>query len=360
MVGNKDFESRENIHLSVWMYPLPEAARDLGISPDRLRKICRHHNIPIPRKRYWDMVIAGQKHAMDVLPKSHGGPQRRISLLNDPSVATAQQSRSITPPPPTAGTFHPMLQHWLTEHHIAREKALEQARYGNGRPVPENPTPADIYRLGVTSQFLYALEAAGGTVKKANLAGMIEVRVSNERLKCVVAERMERSVPNATPVEGWTAWPEHHNPGLQPSGFLRLTLNGHSKPLQRLERSSGTASALIPKFIEDLQIAAASITQKRRQDEAAKEGREAALWQREAERKKAERDDARWTHFRARAADWEECQRLIGFLAALRAGAQDTEIEARAFGDWLVWAEARITALNPLSDPPSVFEAART
>lgn len=359
MAKDKDYETRENIHTLVWMYPLPVAAGELSIPPTRLKQICRHYDIPVPGKPYWDSMAQGKKQAMRPLHRTNGGPMQQIPLFCDPPVLKAKvgrKARSIPPLHESDNALHPLVQHWLNLHRTLQEKNAQEARHSGYRRALSDPSLADLYRLRVTSAFFRAVEAAGGEIKPETNRQRFSIALAGALLTCTIAEKMERSVPGAPPVQGWTAWPEDHKEGMHPTGRLRFSLNGR-QPQQIRENQPGTAIDKIPKFISVLQAAAAEIIQARRQAEKEKSAREAAMWHREELRKDAERDEARWLRFRQQAADWEEYRRLRAFLAALRQipAGDTTEVDGVAFIDWLAWAEARILRGDPLSHPENVF-----
>jgi hypothetical protein len=90
--------------------------------------------------------------------------------------------------------------------------------------------------------------------------------------------------------------------------------------------------------------------QKREREEREKRHREEEARRYEARRLK-EIDDKRWNKFCEFAANWEERDRLLAFLAEVEKRASDegeVTIADNPLSDWIAWARARVEALDPL------------
>lgn len=59
-MNNKIF-IRKQLYDLVWSKPLTQLAKEYAISDTGLRKICKKHNIPLPKLGYWQKIQHGKK-----------------------------------------------------------------------------------------------------------------------------------------------------------------------------------------------------------------------------------------------------------------------------------------------------------
>ena len=95
------------------------------------------------------------------------------------------------------------------------------------------------------------------------------------------AFRYFKSSPGARHDQSWTAWPEHFNSNLAPSGFLRLTLDAWGYSGQTfVESENCRADALLPRLVAKVIALGPHLV-------AQREAREE--WRRQFEKEQAER-----------------------------------------------------------------------
>ena len=75
---------RADLYAAVWEKPVTQLAQDWGLSDTGVRGICKRHDVPMPRRGYWQKKKAGQ----ELPPKQ--------SLPGDPDVDIEIE---IAPPP---------------------------------------------------------------------------------------------------------------------------------------------------------------------------------------------------------------------------------------------------------------------
>ncbi|RUA36077.1 MAG: hypothetical protein DSY77_01780 [Bacteroidetes bacterium] len=67
-MSNKTF-TRKQLYDLVWSKPLTKLAKEYAISDNGLRKICKKHNIPLPKLGHWQKLQYGKKVNIIPLPK---------------------------------------------------------------------------------------------------------------------------------------------------------------------------------------------------------------------------------------------------------------------------------------------------
>lgn len=359
--------TRQELYDLVWKKPISQLGPELGLSDRGLAKICERHNIPTPNRGYWAKFEARKRVTKTRLPKSDASAPRFIFIrasapASDSAIQAAAQEKEIRQEldnidiPKTLNGLHPIVGKWIEDHKVDRAETRRRSR---GRKddwfapnVRAELTDRDRYRFRVTSAFLKAIEACGGVVKSGNVRGKLVLEVCGETAKCTIAEKMLQK-PGALHDQSWTAWPEHFNSNLTPSGFLRLTLDSWGYSGQTfVESDSRGAEVLLPRLIAKIIALGPHLV-------AEREAREE--WRRQFEKEQAERaerqrlarlDEARWDTFRGLARDWEESVRLRQFLQALQ---ELPESDAPASGehvlkDWMAWAEEKISQMDPLAN----------
>ncbi|WP_108808927.1 hypothetical protein [Aquimarina spinulae] len=70
--------TRKQLYDLVWSKPLTQLAKEYAISDNGLRKICKKHNIPLPKLGHWQKLRYGKK--LRVIPLPEAGNEVEISL----------------------------------------------------------------------------------------------------------------------------------------------------------------------------------------------------------------------------------------------------------------------------------------
>ena len=337
--------SREELYELVWQTPMSKLGPQLGTDGPGLAALCRKRHVPTPPLGYWQKKAVGRAPPMPPLPSSEMPATAPVSRLAAPARLRANQPRPASTPsaeveiapetPPGVEdddgldpmhNLHPKVKAWVAEHRQEQEKRREESRrrkhdpWGWTPPPLSNLTERDRYRFRVTSTLFRAVEKEGGKIGEALLAGKVTFLVSEQELKCAIAEKMTRPVKLTEEAEKWTAYPHHHQTGLVSSGFLRVKFDTYvgGRSREWVETPKKKMAVLLPEIVDAI-IAAGPILA-----EAAREREEQRrrYQQQEAERyerkRRQEIDDKRWGRFQECAGNWKERERLLAFIAELR------------------------------------------
>ncbi|WP_282608962.1 hypothetical protein [Pelagibius sp. Alg239-R121] len=354
---------------------MEQVAADLEISPKRLKILCHRVDVPIPIDEFWAKKKAGETVEASSLPTQKRGVQgfvkirlsEGISCLETPT-ADHSVHQEITPEPVLSAhdykRLHPKIRFWVDEHkRIQAEQRRAKLQEQNdpsfdGWSWVDDPridlTTRDIYRFQFTSSLLYAIEKAGGRVAESPVSGRLVVLVDNEKIECTVVEKMARwrSRSLGDP-DAWSAYPEHHSGGLHSTGFLRVEITTHLNTIRQrkwIEASDKRIETQLSSIVAEILAAGPVLVEMR----SAREEREKQYEKERAEERERVRlqrlDNERWSKFQKLAIDWEECRRIRVFLDALREKAKsdtDTVVDDRTIADWIAWAEARLSQVDP-------------
>ena len=207
----------------------------------------------------------------------------------------------------------------------------------------------------MTSTLFRAIEKQGGQIGEAKLTGKVTFLVSDQELKCVIAEKMSRATKIIEGAGKWTAFPHHQQTGLVSSGFLRVRfdtyVNGRSRDW--IETSKKKMAIILPDIISAIIAAGPLLAEAARE----REERHRRYEQEQAERRERQRqqeiDHRRWSRFQDHAENWRARARLLVFIEELRHRLQiegDADIEGRPLSEWIVWAEERALSLDPFQN----------
>jgi hypothetical protein len=364
--------SRAELYALVWQTPMSRLAVEFGITGNGLAKICDRLAVPYPPRGYWAKKEAGKPVIALQLPaRMHGIPES-ADIYPTPTkpapspdvrarVAAATATVAEIVVPETLEGLHPKVNGWFAEHRREqKEREQENRRHKNDpwawiSPL-EELTHRDLYRFRVSSAIFKAVEKAGGKVENAPITGKVSFLVSGQRIECSIVEKMlkpigRRSGDTAT----WTAYPEHHQAGLQSSGFLRVSITTYlpGKQPQWIEAPDKKMADMLPEIVGAIVGAGSRLIElQREREEDARRHREEQARRLEQQRLK-EIDDRSWAKFREQAADWEERGRLLAFVAELQRRLEtegDLQIGDRSLREWIAWAYAKIAELDPLRD----------
>lgn len=363
--------TRSQLYERVWNTPMTKLSAEFGLSDQGLAKLCARHAIPRPSRGYWAKKNAGIAVGKVALPAKPNGVSENIDIRPSTQAHVkgmevrreqAKLSKAIVPPtiPKDMRDLHPIVAAWVREHKEAQVKRLAKVKAARRddwfKPEPIGDlTERDQYRFRVTSALLEGLELAGGKVLSSRLRGELSIECHGQAIEMKVVEKMRQDFAQKWR-EGpcWTAYPDHHNAALGPTGYLRFSVStyfggGHSK--EWIESPKLKAPALLPEVIAGLlAIGAALIDLERRREEASRIAEEA----RRAEEKRriaAQQEAARWKRFQDLSDAWHQAVKLRAFLAELERQ-QDTlnpQIDGMPLEDWLTWARTKIDELDPFS-----------
>lgn len=254
--------------------------------------------------------------------------------------------------------LHPIVREWFIQHKRDQESRRRQrAKNRNPHPLfsPEplhDLTKRDRYRFEATSSIFKAVEAAGGTVTEAPLDGKVSFLVGGEKVECAIVEKMFKPIKSGDGT--WTAYTEHHQTGLQPTGNLRITITtyiGRKRP-EWVETGDTKVPALLNEIASAIVAAGQAIAQDRREREQAERERREKEAQNAELKRLQDIDDQRWARFSASADAWDQHSRLLAFVVAIKnriASEGDVKVAGHPLAEWIQWAEKRLATIDPFA-----------
>ncbi|WP_420131713.1 hypothetical protein [Rhodopseudomonas sp.] len=361
--------SREELFKLVWQKPLIRLAEEFGISGNGLAKICDRMDVPYPPRGYWAKKEAGKPVVAFRLPPRKDGILQTTDIYPTPpkpvrppeaerSAAVATAKVEALAIPKDLETLHPRVKAWIAEHRKEQKEREQESRRRRHETwwtsrLLSDLTARDLYRFCVTSAIFTGVEKAGGRIEKSPVTGRVTFLIATHAVECSIVEKLVKSLKQRDETRKWTAYPDHHQSGLDSSGFLRVSittyLNGHQR--QWIESQKIKMDGLLPEIVGAIMAAGPILEeQKREREEREKRYREEEARRYEARRLR-EIDDKRWNKFRGFAADWENHDKLLLFLAEVERRALEEGnacVGDIALSDWIAWARERAESLDPL------------
>lgn len=327
--------TREELYAAVWQKPMSRLADDFGITGNGLAKICDRLDVPYPPRGYWAKKEAGKPVVTFKLPSRKDGVPAATDIHPTPpkpaplpeaqeaAAVVTEKIEGITVPDDLAD-LHPRVKAWIAEHKkLQKEREQENRRRRHdtwwARPLVPDLTERDLYRFRVTSAIFKAVEKADGSIEKSPITGKVTFQIEGHVVECSIVEKLVKSLKQRDETRKWTAYPDHHQSGLDSSGFLRVSITtylGGRQP-QWIETEKIKIGGVLPEIISTIMSAGPILEQaKREREERERQYREEETRRYEARRLK-EIDDKRWNRFREFAGNWEERQRLLVFIAEI-------------------------------------------
>ncbi|NEW86874.1 hypothetical protein DU475_06305 [Rhodopseudomonas sp. WA056] len=361
--------SREELYTLVWQRPMSRLAEEFGISGNGLAKICDRMDVPYPPRGYWAKREAGKPVVVFKLPPRRDGIPQVTDIYPTPPkpapLPEAERSATVAAAkveaiavPDGLDDLHPRVKAWIVEHkrqqkeHEQESKRRRHETWWTPRMLPDL-TERDLYRFRVTSAIFTGVEKAGGKIDKSPMTGRVTFGIANHAVECSIVEKLVKSLKQRDETRKWTAYPDHHQSGLDSSGFLRVSITTYldGRQPQWIESQKTKIGDILPEIVGTIMAAGPILEQQKlEREEREKRYREEEARRYEARRLK-EIDDKRWNKLCELAANWEQRGRFVVFLA---------EVEKRAFdegdivvgdsplSDWIAWAKERAEALDPL------------
>lgn len=75
--------TREELYELVWSKPVIHIAKEYGFSDNGIRKICKKHDIPLPKSGYWSKLKFNKKVDKIKLPKQNDSLQISLEKTNN-------------------------------------------------------------------------------------------------------------------------------------------------------------------------------------------------------------------------------------------------------------------------------------
>lgn len=369
--------SREELYDLVWSEPMRTVAKRFDISDVGLAKHCRKLTIPMPGRGYWAKKAANKAVRRIALPKlpPNSAPPGEIVLRPPVSV---EEEPPLPPRVAEQVAFedeHPIkVGAALRSPHPLVRRTIEAFRNNKRRGEFVGNWQEPHLDLHVTRALLpRSLRIADALVKAFELRGWkIELGTDQHRKSFVhlLGQRVAFGIREPTKkVENEPATPRRLLDGTmytpyqtkyydEPAGKLSLVIRSQWDGSSAVEHTwMETATHPLEEKLNDFVIGVVDYAntwaehEVRRQEEARQ--RWDAEQRRQEEQRRREAEAARVAALERQAERWVISQRLLEYLAAVRAKAtqlSDGELEP-ALSEWLTWAEGYARSINPLNRP---------
>lgn len=363
--------TRDELYVMVWRTPMSRLAEEFGITGNGLAKICDRLEVPYPPRGYWAKKEAGKpvvtfklSPRKDAVPQDadiHPTPAKtapKPEVLQS-AIVVAEKVAGIAVPE-GLDDLHPRVRAWIAEHKkLQKERELQNRRRGRNDwwvdPLLPDLTERDLYRFRVTSAIFKGVEKASGKIEDAPITGKATFQIAGQKVECSIVEKLTRSFGPREESVKWTAFPNHHQNGLTSSGFLRVSISTYlgGGASQWVETAKAKMGDMLPEIVGGIMATGPILDQRARErEEEAKRHREAEARREEVRRTKAI-DDKRWVKFCQCAAEWQERNKLLAFVAEVEKRAADepgATIGDNAIDDWIAWARKRVETLDPFQE----------
>jgi len=362
--------TRDELYKQVWQTPMSRLASDYGITGNGLAKICDRLSIPYPPRGYWAKRAAGKKVVTYRLPEAGESTPLKVTISPTPpapkgpelpiavreAVETARSSASEIKIPEKLARPHEIIARWLAERERRKQEARrERDPWRKKHLDPGELTQADERKHLILDVLFKTLEKQGARIKQGERHELL-VELQGEKLEIQLREKHKqiRRPPTAEEKKNWLYRDRSFVQELQPSGNLIFSIKTYLPSGLRqewIESERKCMEEVLPDIVATLIAAGPLLVEQRRQREEAERKRRIVEQQRYEEQQRRKRDNNRWRRFVDIAKDWREIELARAFLAAVKQAEidQEKEIGGRRLGEWLSWAEERISTTNPIN-----------
>ncbi|MGC3947945.1 MAG: hypothetical protein QM762_26130 [Chryseolinea sp.] len=340
--------TRKELYALVWSTPLSRIARKYEISDTGLRKLCKRHDIPVPRIGHWQKVTHGKKVLVDKF-KETANDQIKINLkLRDPSHSKVvvpgitpesypgidfNVPKELTEPDPMIASTQKIMQDEIKE--IQKHNPGHQRLMHCWKGITMDVSPSVLNRaLCFMDTLIKILKKRDHKVECGNGTYVI---IGAQRIEISLRERTTRVL-----IEKKQNWNTYE---YVPNGRLCLKTDiwrhpGWSDKKVILEFQ-------LPQILQELEAAA----EKKRLDQIAYEERrreEARLA--ELRRQREAREEKELQALQSLMNDalrWQQMTMLRKYISDMEALAKSKDNSDDDMTRWLVWAKQKADWLDP-------------
>lgn len=345
--------TRKQLYDLVWSKSLTQLAKEYNISDNGLRKICKKHNIPLPKMEHWQKVQYGKKVDVILLPKGDNEKEVQISLdgreiggkeehiltkITRVSKEIEKACGSILIVPEKLAKPHFLIREARDDFKLKKKSSYHgfpQSIHTDWEMISISVQKENVARaLRFMNTFIKVANKRGHDVEIKDRATII--RVDGEEYNIRLRERHNRVVVSETP------W---RRTELVPNGKFVFKLD--NRPYKEWQDGKVDLEEQLSKIIAFIEIQS---VEDKEQRERWRIAQEKADIQREIERKlQAERD---WEEKKAQilighATEWRKAKELQEFIQEVEAKSTNPTQKVK---DWLKWAKEKQALLDPLSD----------
>jgi hypothetical protein len=361
--------TRDALYNQVWQTPMSRLAGEYGISGNGLAKICDRLNVPCPPRGYWAKKVAGKKVVTYRLPDASEKTPLNVTIYptlpaNDPdtpaevkeAVEIVRSSASEIKLTERLTRPHEIIARWLAERERRKQEARRERDPWRKRLYdPGEWTPTDRRKHLILDALFKALEKQGAWIKQAERQAL-SVELQGEKIEIQLREKHNRIRRPPTDEEKKNRLYRDGSlvSELQPSGNLVFSIKTYLPAGLHQEWVEGERKRMedmLPDILATLIAAGPLLVEQRRKREEAERQRQIAEQRRYEEQQRRKRDNNRWRRFVDIAQDWRNLELARAFLTAVKQSEMDREEEigGRKLGEWLSWAEDRISTSDPIN-----------
>lgn len=347
----KEQLTRKQLYELVWSKPMTQLAKEFGLSDNGLRKICKKHDIPLPKMGHWQKVQHGKKSEQEKLGNFDKWVNTKIlideSEANDQEHYLTKFTRRVKEIEQACSRLLPMPEKLTKPHPLVKAAKINlntQKKSTNWRNLPEciytnrhllsiSVQKHNVPRaLRIMDAFIKMAEYRGHDIVNDDATTLI---VDGERFKIRFREKHTRqNIPN----ERWPATEMVPNDKLSIKYEYFLSKEWADKGMLLEEQ--------LPRILAFFELKSIEVKEQKERNRIA---REEAEIDRQIERKlqaQKEWETKKRDLLIKRSEEWCKAEDLQQFIRKIEERNDDSD----KVRDWLQWSKKQLKELDPLSE----------
>lgn len=351
--------SRQELYDMVWSKPMTTLAKEFNLSDNGLRKICKKHDIPIPKVGHWEKLKYGHQSAITKLSKQGNNDVKSIEInVLEKSRPNPENGSDFLSKITSNQKLILQVQHNLTKPDqiiIDTKEELEIRQKPWDHPSRRSRKSKDCLNISVSKELLpRALRIFDNLIKNLRLLNYNFVFnyseteiMSFDNIKISIGLREKC---NATFVDNGSLWRTRE---LTYNGILCLKLN----QCWYIKEFTDTASTQLEEKIPNILAKIEELFQREREQrvriEIEREERKRLEEIAKAIQKAKEDELKKFLDFYKSAHRWDHYMILKRYYDMIQSTATENDSESNR--EWLDWAKAKLDWYNPTLDKQDVL-----
>jgi hypothetical protein len=356
---NMQTMTRKELYDLVWSTPLTTLAMKYSMTDGGLKKLCKRHNIPLPKGGYWSKLKFNKPVMVIALPEDISveneiklglrdetdhivlGIESPIKLIENDIIANQKELLQV---PEKLRNPHPLI-------HQYKNLFAEHAREGNGKSLRASGDSLNIWAtsqnisraIRIMDTFIKVIESRGHSVK--NKYGETFIVIKDEEIEISLREIVKRIPHEKKDTYDWNTYDYIATGSLKFSSYCfahKYEISDGKNPLEQQ----------LARFIAKLELCGNEMYINTLENQKNRAKQEELKKNEDEKRKRKEQELTNFEKLISDSKRWHKTKVLREYIDNLEAYKNENGQLTEKVKSWISWARKKADWYDPFIDAP--------